>query len=91
MSSEHLQQELQRIAQVRFAVGVLPRCSPRATYAGFGDGKHCSLCNRKIPQQEVEYEVECDPGEGKQALLRFHVLCHEIWQDECSKRTDEGL
>jgi len=78
--------ELERVAKQRIRTGELP-CHPTARMWGsHGTGALCSLCDRPIRPEEVEYEValaaDGDSGRGEH-VLRFHLACHAIWQAEC--------
>jgi hypothetical protein len=75
--------ELRFEARNRMASGRLPREPEQSLWAGTGDGQPCSLCDRLIDAQQVEYEVEFvgDP----RRLYRFHRVCHQAWELECIK------
>ena len=73
--------ELRLEARRRVAAGQLPREAPEYLWAGTGDGQPCSLCNRPIDAQQIEYELQFNT---KPALLaRFHRICHQAWELEC--------
>lgn len=73
--------ELRLEARRRVAGGRLP-CEPqRYLWAGAGDGQLCSLCDRPIHHQQVEYEVQF--GNSPQIVYRFHRICHQAWELEC--------
>jgi hypothetical protein len=64
--------------------GRLPCQQPMRIWGGHGTGEQvCSVCDRVISSDEVEYEVEHESG-GTTHLSRFHVLCHAAWQVECA-------
>ena len=78
--------ELEQVAKERIRTGQLP-CHPAARMWGSrGTGVPCSLCDRAIAPEEVEYEVAADAdGDSGHAehILRFHLACHAIWQAQC--------
>lgn len=73
--------ELRQEARRRVAEGRLPRISQQYLWAGAGTGEACSLCDRPIFSQQIEYELqfEADP----MILYRFHRICHQAWELEC--------
>jgi hypothetical protein len=73
--------ELRQEARRRVAGGRLP-CEPqRYLWAGTGDGQLCSLCDRPIHQQQIEYELQFSTS--PQIVYRFHRVCHQAWELEC--------
>jgi hypothetical protein len=63
--------------------GRLPLDGPVRTWAGYGRGSPCSVCEELIGPAQVEYEVES----GSQGLAhRFHVSCHALWEAERERR-----
>ena len=65
----------------RIAAGRLP-CEPQEyLWAGAGDGQLCSLCDRVIDAQQIEYELQF--GTHPQVIYRFHRICHQAWELEC--------
>ena len=79
-----LEQELRRLARDRIEKGRLPRAVPARMWGGKGAGKSCALCDKPIGANESELEVE-QSIDGAARPLRFHVLCHSLWQLECAR------
>jgi hypothetical protein len=70
-------------ARRRIAEGHLP-CEPQMSlWAGAGDGQPCSLCNRPILPQQIEYELQFN--QDPQSVYRFHRICHQAWELECTR------
>jgi hypothetical protein len=79
-----LEQQLRLIARERIANGQLPReMPPSRMWAGYGTGQSCSLCDKPIQRDEVEYEIEHPHGPVQ--TFRFHTVCQAIWQLECAR------
>jgi hypothetical protein len=78
--------ELGRVAKRRIDTGELP-CHPGARMWGSrGSGATCSLCDRPIRAEEVEYEVAADVGVDEcERVFHFHISCHAVWQAECAR------
>ena len=75
--------ELRLEVRRRIADGRLP-CKPeQALWAGAGDGQLCSLCDRVIDAQQIEYELQF--ASTPQLVHRFHRICHQTWELECIK------
>lgn len=48
-----------------------------------GSNLPCSLCDKIIGTQDLEYEVGTPEG-GDAHVYRFHFFCHAIWIEECA-------
>jgi hypothetical protein len=68
-----LERELRPMARERFAQGQLPFEAHPRFWGGFGTGQPCSLCEKPIQPDEIEYEV---PIQAVVQALRFHRVCH---------------
>jgi hypothetical protein len=75
------QQELRLEARRRVAAGRLPSEPQQYLWAGAGDGQPCSLCDRPIMPDQIEYELQFN--KDPQVVLRFHRICHQAWELEC--------
>jgi len=75
--------ELRLEARCRIASGRLPREPEQSLWAGAGDGLVCSLCDREIDSQQIEYELQF--ALQPQIVYRFHRICHQAWELECMK------
>ena len=73
--------ELRLEARRRVAEGRLPSEAPQYLWAGTGDGQHCSLCDRLIDGQQIEYELQFNSTPV--TVYRFHRICHQAWELEC--------
>jgi hypothetical protein len=76
--------ELRLEVRRRIASGRLPCESQEYLWAGAGDGQLCSLCDRVIDAQQIEYELQF--GIHPQVIYRFHRICHQAWELECINR-----
>ena len=73
--------ELRLEVRRRIAAGRLP-CEPQAyLWAGAGEGNFCSLCDRVIDSQQIEYELQFGANPG--TVYRLHRICHQAWELEC--------
>jgi hypothetical protein len=73
--------ELRLEARRRVTSGRLPREPQHYLWAGAGDGQLCSLCDRPIDSQQIEYELQFRTNPV--TLYRFHRICHQAWELEC--------
>ncbi len=80
-----LENELRLRARELIHQGRLLCKHPMRMWGGNGTGQQaCSLCERIITRDEVEYEIEHEAGD-RVHLSRFHFLCHAAWQLECAR------
>lgn len=79
-----LESELRHLARDRIQQGRLPHVVPSRAWGGRGSDAPCSLCDKVIGKDDVEYEVESVAG-GTPVIHRFHFLCHAAWQFECAR------
>jgi hypothetical protein len=77
--------ELRLEARLRVARGRLPSQLQQYLWAGAGDGQQCSLCDRPIHPQQIEYELQFSTH--PQTVYRFHRICHQAWELECIEST----
>jgi hypothetical protein len=85
MTYNYLENELRGRARELISEGRLPCKHPTRIWGGNGSGEQiCSLCERIITRDEVEYELEHGAGTGV-LMTRFHFLCHAAWQLECTR------
>ena len=77
------EQQLRLEVRRRMAAGRLPCEAEQHLWAGSGEGQVCSLCDRVIDSQQIEYEVQF--ATTPQAVYRFHRVCHQAWELECIK------
>jgi hypothetical protein len=73
--------ELRVEARRRVATGRLPSEHPQYLWAGAGDHQLCSLCDRPIDPEQIEYELQFHAN--PRIPYRFHRICHEAWELEC--------
>jgi hypothetical protein len=86
MPEDSLQCELRQRARQLIGEGRLPDQHPIRIWGGSGTGEQsCSLCERVIERDEVEYELEYGLETGVR-MTRFHFLCHAAWQLECTRQ-----
>jgi hypothetical protein len=75
------EEALRREARRRVAEGRLPCEAQQYLWAGAGEGQPCSLCDRPIGAQQIEYELQFKAAPV--AMVRFHRICHQAWELEC--------
>jgi hypothetical protein len=73
--------ELRLEVRRRIADRRLPSEPQLYLWAGAGDGQICSLCDRAIDSQQIEYEVQFTAS--PEVVHRFHRICHQAWELEC--------
>jgi len=73
--------QLRLEARRRIALGRLPRVVQHYLWAGPGEGRPCSLCDRPITAGQIEYELESPLI--PETTVRFHRICHQAWELEC--------
>ena len=78
-----LEEALRPIARERIAKGQLPGGALSRMWGGYGTGKLCSLCDKPIQSDDIEFQVK--PIEAAVRTLRFHRICHYAWQLECDR------
>ena len=78
-----LEQELRPIARERIANGRLTCEVLTRVGDGCGTGRLCSLCDKPIEPDELEYEIGRVAAAAQ--TLRFHRVCHYAWQLECGR------
>jgi len=78
------EEELRRAARRRLERGELPRLSPERIWVNQGMGEPCALCGAAITgtEYELEFELRFDLSHTERVSLRFHTLCHAVWQVE---------
>jgi hypothetical protein len=77
--------ELRLEARRRVDRGMLP-CRPQdRMWAGSGAGLPCSLCDRPISPEQIEYELQFAANPSR-LTYRFHRICHEAWELVCMRR-----
>ena len=79
--------ELKTLAIDRIRKNSLPACAPKTIWAGQGSGEPCSLCDRKIDQTEMEYELDA-PANCRNVVIRLHLRCHALWQLEIARLSE---
>jgi hypothetical protein len=80
--SQRDQNTLRARARDRIDCGLLPRTKAARTWGGRGSGLACSLCDAPILDSEPEMELEYEEASSSNAVLRFHLQCQSIWENE---------
>jgi len=75
-----LESELRTRIRAQIEQGELPSEVPTTIWGGNGSGEKCSACDKPIERNEVEFEYSIGA-----ASIRFHRLCHGLWQIECER------
>ena len=67
--------------------GTLPRRGPARIWAGPSVGALCTVCEKPIVRDQLEYEVEFPPDSGNPGLdkFHFHLRCFAAWEFERTK------
>jgi hypothetical protein len=75
--------------QAREAVknGKLPARAPDRTWGGPGVGAACTVCERPVTKDEMEFEIEFEHDGSQPGLDKFHVhiRCFAAWEFERNK------
>jgi hypothetical protein len=64
--------------------GKLPARAPDRTWGGPGVGAPCSVCERPVTKQELEFEIHFARDGDNPGLDKFHVhiRCFAAWEFE---------
>jgi hypothetical protein len=73
----------------RIQSGLVPRWQNGRTFAGSGDGHPCECCDRRIGEQNIQYEVDFPSHDGGCRTVKVHMECYHIWRDESVGRAIE--
>jgi hypothetical protein len=66
--------------------GKLPRRDPACTWAGPGVGWLCTICEKLITREQVEYVVEfARDRENPGRRAHLHLRCFAAWEFERTK------
>ena len=71
--------------QARAAVesGKLPSRAPDRTWGGPGVGASCSVCERPVSKQEMEFEIHfVRDGDADLDKHHVHIRCFAAWEFE---------
>ena len=75
--------------QARAAIqnGKLPSCAPDRTWGGPGVGAPCSVCEKPVTKDQLEFEVQFARDGDNPGLDKFHVhiRCFAAWEFERNK------
>ena len=80
LDTEH-ERALRLKARERLSRGEIPRDPEGRLWAGPGVGLPCAVCDDPIGRHEIEYECQFPAGHALR-IVRFHRLCHAIWELE---------
>ena len=83
--SKENEARLRVLARERVRDGTLPRTRAARTWGGFGNGAACSLCKTPIVVSEPELELQFDNPAVSDAMVRFHHICHVMWELACQE------
>ncbi len=66
--------------------GKLPARRPDRTWGGPGVGAPCSVCDKPVTKDELEFEIQFARDGGNPGLDKFHVpiRCFAAWEFERS-------
>jgi hypothetical protein len=75
--------------QVRAVIqsGKLPSRNPDRTWGGPGVGAACSVCEKPVTKEEMEFEIQFARDGDNPGLDKFHVhiRCFAAWEFERAK------
>ena len=77
---------LRALARAALAEARLPLKRPDRIWGGHGQGSECIICQRRIPKEEAELEIEFDPDTHAEAARHYiHMRCFAAWEFERTK------
>jgi hypothetical protein len=78
---------LREQARASIQNGKLPARAPDRTWGGPGVGAQCSVCDRPVTKQELEFEIQFERAGDMPGLDKYHVhiRCFAAWEFERSK------
>jgi hypothetical protein len=77
---------LREFARLAIRKGTLPRRDAARIWAGPGLGAFCSVCEKPVTQDQLEYELEfAQDGDPSLNKLHFHLRCFAVWELERTK------
>ena len=81
------ERELRKLVRAAFRVVKLPRREPDRVWGGPGVGARCSVCEKPVTRDEVEYELEFAHDGANPGLDRYHLhlRCFALWELERTK------
>ena len=67
--------------------GKLPSRSPDRTWGGPGVGAPCSVCEKPVTKEEMEFEIQFPRDGDNPGLDKYHVhiRCYAAWEFERTK------
>ena len=67
--------------------GKLPSRSPDRTWGGPGVGAPCSVCEKPVTKEEMEFAIQFARDGDNPGLDKFHVhiRCYAAWEFERNK------
>jgi hypothetical protein len=67
--------------------GKLPARAPDRTWGGPGVGAACTVCERPVTKDEMEFEIQFEHDGSNPGLDKFHVhiRCFAAWEFERNK------
>ena len=74
-------------AQTVIQSGKLPSRAPDRTWGGPGVGAPCSVCEKPVTKEEMEFEIQLARDGDNSWLDKFHVhiRCYAAWEFERNK------
>jgi hypothetical protein len=84
------EESVRELAREALRTGKLPRRAPDRTWGGNGVDAPCTICEKPVTREQVEYEIQfahdgATPGLDKYSL---HIRCFAAWEMERTKFTD---
>lgn len=87
MTNERLREAARRAIRS----GAVPGHRAERIWGGLGTGARCAVCKVKVPQDDIELEVEFIVDEGRSRSLHMHQRCYASWEAErCAMETLEA-
>jgi len=76
---------LRQKAREAILAGKLPYRRPERMWAGRGVGSRCTICDKLVERDEIEYELDftLDHDDSSQPTPRVHRHCLTAWEFWC--------
>ena len=76
------QSTLRQKAREAILAGKLPHRRPERMWAGPGVGSPCTICDKPVERDEIEYELDFTLDHS-QPTPRVHLRCFAAWEFFC--------
>jgi len=66
--------------------GKFPSRNPDRTWGGPGVGAPCSVCEKPVTKEEMEFEIQFDGDNPGLDKFHVHIRCFAAWEFERNKQ-----